>query len=422
VNLMILRNLLTPVFRRFRLLVVLIVTVKLILAAITPFGYDYVAYMSGTIVAGTTWSWSPWIIFAKGAYGFWLWLPLDHGDFLHGLSTTTGPLLPSHYLLTAIVKTPLLLADIAVAHLIKNLATRLGQSSSMSRATTLLWLCNPFATLFVEMWGSVEILVLFLSLAGITLAIGSRHMLAAIALASGIALKLSPLIAWMALIAWMLRTPYKRANLIAVISAGPIGILGYFYWLARGQIEAGAFLLSSPSYSPVTQMFSEYTTSWVYQIPSYPGFAVVGVVAYYMFLGATCARENWSLVTLTLSGTLLGFGLADWFPTVFLTAMPLMALWSTRSHKYQYVLIFCALLTVYLLTFYDAELTSTSLSVFFIPMSLVPYATQIVAAIRTASSLVNQAMLGFEIRSIFAGFLIAYAASTTWNSLHQSQC
>jgi len=422
-DLMASRNRLFQIRSPFTLLVAFIVTIKLVLATITPFGYDYVAYMVSTIMGDTTLSWSPWIVFTRSAYAFWLWLPVDHGDFLRAISTKTGPLLPSHYLLTALIKTPLLVTDLAVAYMIRNLSTRLGQPREVSRKAALLWLANPFATLFVEMWGSMEVIVIFLSLASVTLAIASRQKFAAVALASGIALKLSPIIAWMSLTAWMLRRPYKPVSLISVISAGPIGFLGYFYWVSRGQIQASNLLfLSFNSYSPVTQMLSEYTSSSLYHITYPPGFAVVGVVAYYMILGITCAREDWTLVTLTLSGTLLGFGLADWFPTVFLIAMPLMALWNAKSKKHQYPLIFFALLSIYLLTFYDAELTSTSLSVLFIPMSLVPYATQIVAAIQSASSLVNQAMLGFEIRSIFAGFSIAYAASTTWSSLRRRRC
>jgi hypothetical protein len=409
----------------FMVLVALIMVLKFLLAALTPLGYDYVQYMSAILENVNFGAWSPWMLMTRCVYLFWLSLPIDHGNLLRAMLMDPKLLLPGHYLLAALVKTPLLVSDMASTFLIYKLATRLGGADTVARRATMLWLANPFTTLFVEMWGSIDIMPVTLGLVSIMFMIQGRVHRSAAAIAAGIALKISPIITWLALISWVHgRKPSKTVitDVFSLAVASVLGVTGYFYWLSQGRllnltVQDFLGLLASfyvSSYTPVTQTFAEN-----FPFPdAYLWTTVMVLIAFYMLAAEIWPRGNRALISLALSGVLLMYALTDLSPPAFLWAIPLVALWHSKNGKLAYPLVFYVLLAVFLQTFYFSELTSTGLSFLFIPRNIIPMSHQLVAA---AESLVLRQYLSLQIRSALSGAAFAYAACVAWTSLRKDR-
>jgi hypothetical protein len=198
-------------------------------------------------------------------------------------------------------------------------------------------------------------------------------------------------------------------------------VAAYLYWSSQAQILYNfvQFMTNTQlfsTYTPVTQTFSEYTTSELYQLFVTPGFAVMVVTLYYLIAQKTFRKDNWTLVTMTLAGVLLVYGFADWFPTAFLWAMPLIAVFNSCEDNYRYSACFYGSLLLYIVTFYSLLLTSDGISVLFIPVDLIPFGKIVLAGLRSAIVL-RRAGFDFQIRSILAGVSIAYSMFLTWRIL-----
>ena len=402
-----------------------IVAAKLILATVTPFGYDFVLYLSSIMLNDNTLAWSPWIILTRSIYDLWLWLPIHQNDIqaLVPVMLASKPafLMPTHNLLTLLIKTPLILCDLATGFLVYKLGANLSGSQVTGRRAALLWLANPFATLFVEMWGSIDIIIIMLSLASIIYTLRDRTRLSALMLFSAVAIRLSPILTWLSMTSWLIGRSNGRWRTLPVAISGVLGMAAYLYWSSQGQFFFNfvSFMRSTwlfSTYTPVTQTFSEFTSSELYQLFVPPGFAVMGIGTYYLIAQRAFKKDNWALVAMTLSGILLAYGLADWYPTVFLWAMPLLAIFNSIEHKYRYSAIFYGILALYLATFFNSLLTSDGISVLFIPTNLVPFGRILVAGIRSANS-VRQVGLDFQVRTMLAGVSIAYSTFITWRIL-----
>jgi len=400
-----------------------IVLLKLCLATLTPLGFDFVYAVSNVITKNVSTSWSPWFIWVRSAYEFWLWLPVDHGDVMRGITDPGLFLLPSHYLLSAVVKAPLLLSDVVVALLIYRLTLRLYKRENLARLAVLLWLANPFATFFIEMWGSMDIILLALSLASVLAAL-SRVKLSALAVGAGIALRLNPVIVWLALTAWLIRRKTLRWDLFAVIMAGPLGIFGYLFWISRGQILTSAveFLVSSDlllTYTPFTQTISEYSAPFgeVYIF----GLATMLVTLFFMIASSIWSSEDSAIIPLVLSGTLLLYGLANWFPPAFLWAIPFLAIWNAENLRSKYPIALYFALAIFLAVFHSTELTLTSQSFLFLPLNLVPFGNLLVRGLESANQLRTTMNLGLLIQSGLAGVSLAFAGSITWKSIRGAE-
>lgn len=156
---------------KFWLVVGSITLLKFLLAAATPLGFDYVLYMLDVVTWAPAVSYSPWIILVRGIYSFWLWLPVQHGDLLAAMKAPAEflviadlhRLVPSFYLLSALVKTPLVLSDLSLAVVIWRLTLILTDSRVAARSAAVLWLSNPLVSFFVEMWGSIDVILVTFS-------------------------------------------------------------------------------------------------------------------------------------------------------------------------------------------------------------------------------------------------------------------
>jgi len=395
----------------------LLIGVKFLLAVLTPLGYDFVAYMSAILQNDNTLSWSPWILLARSVYSLWLWLPLDHGDFLSAIRYNPKLLLPSQYLLTALVKIPLILCDGATAYLVYVLGSRLGGTSLVGRRAVLWWLANPFTTFFIEMWGSADIVFLTLSLASVTLIIFKRKRLGALAILAGIFIKISAATIWFALTACVVRRDRSRKDLaldvVQLTLALALGILGYFYWVTHGRVPVRFDLIvasfSNPS-SPLTQYFGEnfVIVTRRYYLP----FWLTVFMGFYVLAAQAWPREDRAVVSLALTGTLFLYGLTDLPPTAFLWVLPFMALWHASNSRKGYAILLSAGFSLFLLAFHNAELTTNGLSFLFIPRTIIPDGLALVAAFQ--SLFLPLYYFGSIILSVFIGSAFAYGLAVIW--------
>ena len=403
--------------KHFLAVVIAIVLLKVVLAAITPLGYDFVLYMNAIVRGDTSLSWSPWIILAESIYSFWSWLPLEHGDLLRAINGGSG-LLPSHYLLTALIKSPLILCDIITTLAVYKLATRLCNSTSSGRWAALLWLANPLTTLLVEMWGAVDIIPVMLNVGCITLIMFGRLRLSLLPLIAGIALKVSPILTWLALIVLGIRKSISRTDTLLVWAAGSAGLIGYLFWVSRGQgpeILTSNFshvldLFSVGEYTPVTQVFSEYYPSPGHLV----GFATTGVAAFYMIAAGIWPKREIEFLPLALTGILILYGSADMFPTAFLWVIPLLAVWNIQEARFRWTALLYLMMGVFIFTFYSSALTPQS-SFLFIPHQLLPLSGDILVSASKIPSL----FLALQIRAALAGVALAYAALVAVTSLRR---
>jgi len=412
--------------RNFVALVMSLVALKFLLATVTPYGYDFVLYLSAVLADDKTISWSPWIILVRGIFYFWLWLPIHQNDILPlraaMLASKPGFLMPTHYLLTMLVKTPLILADLATGFLVYKLGTNLSGSQKTGRRAALLWLANPFATFFVEMWGTIDIIIIMLSLVSIVYLLKNRTRLSALALLSAVAIRLSPILTWLSLTSWLVGGKSDWRKTLLIVLSGPLGLAAYLYWSSQAQFFSNfvSFMSSTglfSNYTPVTLPFSEYTSSELYQLYLTPGFAVIAVVTYYLIAREVFRKDDWTLIAMTLSGILLVYGFADWFPTAFLWAMPLLAIFNSKEGEYRYSAGLYGILTIYLIIFYSLQLASSGVHVLFIPVNLVPFGRILTSGIAFANVLRQLSGLDFQTRSVLAGVSIAYSMSITWKIL-----
>ena len=385
---------------------VLAVALKVVLAALTPLGFDFIDSLHLATSGNSDLASSPWILFVRGVYLFWLWLPIQHSY----VRMTASTLISSSYcLLTVMVKAPIVICDLLTALTIYRLSSSLrADGHRIAKYATTLWLANPYVTFLGEMWGSIDVILVFLTILCVALVISSRRIAASFPLALAIATRLSPIVAWLGILVWVLRKPrrsYKET--LALGLAGPVGVLGYLFWLTRGQLGKVLDMSSLLStYSSVTQPFYQYTSLEVFSYSRVFGFAVASVL-----FAALLAWETWPLTKSNVIGLLaveflLVYSFAVWAPTAFLWVMPYLALWHAQKRgRSFYLLSFLAAISVSVLVFNSGEITSNG-SFLFIPRGIVPFGEQLASIIR--ATIVLSPILPL-IRSLIVGFMIVYA-------------
>jgi hypothetical protein len=239
---------------------------------------------------------------------------------------------------------------------------------------------------------------------------------------TGIAFKLSPIIAWLALVAWLQRKPRSeigRLDRLLIYVSGPAGVLAYSYWLIQGHLTNILNLLQffdpgysgfAIPYSPVIQTLNEYFVP-----QTYVGLAMLGVTMFYVLAGKIWSRDSWSLVPLALSGFLLVYALSDPYPTSFLWIGPLIALWNAKYGKLNWTVLLYMIIGVFCTLFYIDVLISRS-SLLFIPINIFPTAPSESQQINILESnvLLFSNIFGQWIRSALSGMSLAYSMMVSW--------
>jgi hypothetical protein len=401
--------------RGFWTCVALITVIKVTLATASLLGPDYVSYLSDAVANAGAFSWSPWLLLTHKIYSFWLWLPLDHGNIPRALRVSSSPLLPSYYLLTILIKGPLIAADMLSAFLVYQLGRRLN-GKWVGRKASLLWLGNPLAILFIEMWGSIEIITIFFTLVGVDLILNGHYRSGASSFAAGIIVKASPIVAGVAGLIWVIRKKAGKANALMLLVAIAFGTLAYFYWFSQGQVEAVTGFLTDPApyfalNTEVIQSFSQYAP-----LESYLGFGTIGLAFFWIIAGEIWPSADRAFIALLLTSNLLIYSLASWLPTAFLWAVPLMILWDPCAEDRRYYYVFCCLVLVYTMTLDADLLTSSGHSFLSVPYGFVPGASTLVKFIIQFGQL-SSSLFAVQIRSIFVAFSFFYSAVVIWKSL-----
>ena len=385
------------------------------LATVSILGPDYLSYLPDAVANEGAFSWSPWLLLIQQIYSFWLWIPLNHGDILRAVRVSSSPLLPSYYLLAFLIKGPLIAADIFCAFLVYRLGARL-YGKCVGRRASLLWLWNPLSILFIEMWGSIEIIAIFFTLIGVDLIVDGHYRYGASSFAAGIVAKTSPVVAAIAGLIWVIRKKAGKTNALMLLLAITFGILAYFYWFSQGDVGAVSGFLTDPTpyfalNTVVIQSFSQYAP-----LESYLGFGTIGLAFFWIIAGEIWPSSDRAFVAILLTSNLLIYSLASWLPTAFLWAVPFMILWGSYTEERRYYYAFCILVLVYTITLNTDLLTSSGHSFFSIPYQLVPGASAYVKFISQLGQL-SYSLFAVEIRSIFVAFSFFYSAVVIWKSL-----
>ena len=400
--------------------VVFIVLLKSMFAALTPLGYDFVLYTLSVIGNDQTTTWSPWIILVRGIYSFWAWLPMDHGNIMKAFAGTHTPLLPSYFLLSLLVKTPLLFGDLATAALIYRVVKAIPDSEDIARRATMLWLVNPFITIFVEMWGSVDIITVALSMVALLMILRQRGISCGAALAASIALKLNPIMMWLTVITWIRRHNVGRKITYPILASAPLGILGYLFWFGQGIVNENTVTMFFQSasisyYTPLTQTFSEYSGGDSYRL----GLAIAAVATYFLICSEIWPRPNPNIISLGMGGLLLLYAFAYWFPPAFIWVVPLISIWWAQN-KSSFPTVFYMLLALLLIVSFSSQLTSNGSSLLFIPAQILPFRELLLETVRSTAQPLNS-NANLAARSVFSGFCVGYAALVSWRSLRKVQ-
>jgi len=346
--------------RRWTLLLILGLAVKLILMVIAPWGFDFTHTfkMVNYSLRGVGFNSAPWVWVTVPFYRLWMMLPLDHSGVAETLlKGEVKPLGLEGSLLVFLLKLPLLTFDLACGVVLSLYARKLG---SMDWLRTLaLWVLNPYVTLVVEMGGSMDALPVTLMALTVFLYMSSRvrHSVGGFAsLLVGVAVKLYPVLTSPILL--IFQGGWRRRGPVLVASTLGAGL--YFYWVWRMGVDP---LYSLLNYSPVTFHVSEFMLT--------PYDSRIGLATMAAFLYGVLVYRYWGRGESEALPALMGFLLAyfaflNWWPSYLLVLVAFMTLHTHVSSEGKRVY-----LTLILLAFFF-ELSAFGFgypnSLFFIPL------------------------------------------------------
>jgi hypothetical protein len=108
------------------------------------------------------------------------------------------------------IKIPIIIANICLAYLVRDILEKQGANPGISRKAWLFLLFNPFLFYFTTAWGQFDSLVALLTLASLVLLDKGRLSTSAILLALAIALKPTPIPVILAAIVYLWEAPWRR--------------------------------------------------------------------------------------------------------------------------------------------------------------------------------------------------------------------
>jgi Gpi18-like mannosyltransferase len=123
------------------------------------------------------------------------------------------------------IKIPVILANICLAYLVRDILKEQGAASNISRKAWLFMLFNPFLLYFTTAWGQFDSLVALLTLVALVLLDKQRLTSSAILLALAIALKPTPVPVVLAAAVYLWEAPWSR--LLRYMIAFTISLLAF---------------------------------------------------------------------------------------------------------------------------------------------------------------------------------------------------
>jgi Gpi18-like mannosyltransferase len=119
---------------------------------------------------------------------------------------------PIHNLLiyNLAIKLPVIIANLGLAYLVRDILNELGQTRAVSRKAWLFLLFNPFVLYFSVAWGQFDSLVALLTLASLALLDKQKIVISSIMLAMAIALKPTPIPVVLVALVYLWGSPWHK--------------------------------------------------------------------------------------------------------------------------------------------------------------------------------------------------------------------
>ncbi len=297
----------------------LAIVARVISAAVTPLGPDFVALLLGAAVDDPAVTNGPTGAVTRLVLSAWLALPIQHADIVQTFRAASFQWSPTLFVLVILVKSPLILLDLLSALIIYRLVQAIEESDQAAKAASLLWLLNPYVIFSIEMWGSTEILAIALALLAFWLTVSHKIVIGSLAFAAAIAAKLFPASLLVAPIKASLHRGSVRWAALQFLF-GLVGVSGYFVWSSRVSVDTAARFAV---YNPQTFVFDEFTisTSVVSVGLATVALALTWLIVIYLWQG-----DSTSLMPACLAATLAYLAFYNWPPAGLLWLSLFLAL------------------------------------------------------------------------------------------------
>ena len=301
--------------------------IKAVVMTLTPMSLDLSFVMSKQVAP---WAMTPYGELLSGIVAFWRVIPVDHPEI--GSVWTTHLFVPSVglYVLVFLVKLPLLLLDGLTGLVLQKISFQLRLKDD--GVVLLLWFLNPYVTLLNEMWAAIDLLPTLLVLLAVFLALRGKVVSSAVALGTGVAAKLFPVLLIPAFLPGK-----KRGFSILQISTGVLGAVAYFAWVSHAGYDPWLQLTRFDVY---TQYFNEFTaqttplsTSGILEAhATMLGVATLVLVATY-FLILKFGNNQAILLDSALLTLLLLLAFTNWSPQFIIWLIPFLTVQAVRDRR-----------------------------------------------------------------------------------------
>jgi hypothetical protein len=234
------------------------------------------------------------------------------------------------------------LFDVATLAVVYYATLMLSGSGRAARLAALLWSLNPYTFFAVELLGVPDIAATFLALSSCVLLVRRRPILSGIALASGIALKLFPILILPALVAYQWKEKVSRLKSKAFLAlSGVVGLALYLSWVfPPGNPPAVGGLLN---YTPLTQpmeMLFEFVPQSGGRVSATTAVLVVLFLVTWWFAG------DKQLITEMVPPVLLVYlALSNAYPSYFVWVIPFLTIDLAINRRRSSAILFVGLLT-----------------------------------------------------------------------------
>jgi hypothetical protein len=375
--------------------------IRFALALLEPASFD-LQNIGSVIFYSGAWGWGPWVLLDAQLVNIW------QGWFATSSTINWGTTAPFHtsfdlQLLTLMLRLPSFLFDVATLAVVYYATLMLSNSGRSARLAALLWSLNPYTFFAVELLGVPDIASTFLALSSCVLLVRRKPILSGIALASGIALKLFPILILPVLFAYRWKEKASRLKSKAFLAlSGVVGLVLYLYWVfPPGSPPAVGGLLN---YTPLTQpmeMVFEFAPQSGGRVSATTAVLVVLFLVTWWFAG------DKQLITEMVPPVLLVYlALSNAYPSYFVWVIPFLTIDLATNRRRASAILFVGLLT-FLMGFWfffsSGFVTPSGYSLFMIPLKgggLPWYSQQI-------NALLGDQMLNFILPPLLAAALFA---------------
>ncbi len=290
---------------------------------ISPWSYNflYTVKLATLRFSPESYGMTPWIVLQNSLYRVWLLLPVDHPNLDYWVIASKSP--PGYFggfLLVFLLKLPILICDIFSGVVIYKILRLKKVGGRRALAFFALWILNPYTTLFAEMDGTVDIVVVFFSLLTVYLYLSGRSGFAAFSLFMGTVVKLySILLLPVVAVVSAVRRLRRVFALFLVFSI--LGVALYSLWVSTIGVN---MLQTFLSYTPLTFQFSEILLT---PYDSRIGLATVFGLIYLFLVHLFWDREKLENFEQLCFGFLLFyFAFFNWWPSYLILLVGFMFL------------------------------------------------------------------------------------------------